>query len=102
LLSALFVVTQVHADNMNESEPEDSLRLNNPGSITKRLEEDAAPKEYLFQIPGVDGVMKPWYDFKSNLDKNHGVRSAFLIRLFIRRRATTTVPRMTLPALTST
>lgn len=74
LLSGLFVVTQVHADNMNESDPEDSLRLNNPGSITKRLEEDAAPKEYLFQIPGVDGVMKPWYDFKSNLDKSYGVK----------------------------
>ena len=74
LLSGLFAATQVHADSMSASEPEDSLRINNPGSITKRLEEDAASKEYLFQIPGVDGFMKPWYGFKANLDKNHGVK----------------------------
>jgi len=74
LLAGLISSTQVLADNTQTSEQEGDLRLNNPGSITKRLEEDAAPKEYLFQIPGVDGILKPWYTMKKNLDEQHGVR----------------------------
>jgi len=35
------------------------MNMNNPGSIVDRLEEDAAPKEYLFQFPGVSRGLKP-------------------------------------------
>lgn len=74
LLAGLVSSTQVRADNAGASEQENSLRLNSPGSITTRLEEDAAPKEYLFQFPGVDGALKPWYALKAGLDKNYGVK----------------------------
>ncbi len=50
------------------------MNMNNPGSIAERLEEDAAPKEYLFQFPGVSRVLKPWYDFKDKLDEKHGFK----------------------------
>jgi porin len=79
----LFAVTQVQADshamaaeadNMEGSAENLGLQLNNPGSIVKRLEEDAAPKEYIFQFPGVDGFMKPWYEMKKDLDKSYGVK----------------------------
>jgi porin len=48
--------------------------MGRPGSITSRLERDRIPKEYLFQFPGVSGALKPWYDLKADLDKNHGFR----------------------------
>jgi len=53
---------------------EPPLNMNNPGSIVDRLEEDAAPKEYLFQFPGVSGALKPWYDLKKDLEEKHGFR----------------------------
>jgi len=74
LLALLLVATQVQAGNTGEGGQEDSLRLNSPGSIAKRLEEDAAPKEYLFQFPGVGGVLKSWYDFKEELDEKYGLK----------------------------
>ena len=48
------------------------LNMNNPGSIVERLEEDAEPKDYIFQFPGVTGALKPWYDWKTELDEQHG------------------------------
>jgi porin len=48
------------------------MDMNNPGSIVDRLEEDAEPKDYLFQIPGVSGALKPWYDWKTELNEQHG------------------------------
>ncbi len=50
----------------------DHLPVDNPGSIMQELKEDAKKKDYLFQFPGVDGVLKPWYDFKADLSENHG------------------------------
>ena len=35
------------------------LNMNSPGSIVERLEEDAEPKDYLFQFPGLSGALKP-------------------------------------------
>ena len=50
------------------------MNMNSPGSIVERLEEDAEPKDYLFQFPGVTGVLKPWYDMKAGLDEKDGFR----------------------------
>jgi len=61
-------------DNADASEQESSLRMNNPGSIVERLEEDEKPKDYLFQIPGVSGLLKPWYEMKADLDEKHGFK----------------------------
>jgi porin len=48
--------------------------IGRPGSIPSRLRRDRIPKEYLFQFPGVSRALKPWYDFKNDLDINHGFR----------------------------
>ena len=48
------------------------MNMNNPGSIVERLEEDAESKDYIFQFPGVTGVLKPWYDWKTELNEQHG------------------------------
>jgi porin len=48
------------------------MNMNNPGSIVERLEEDAESKDYIFQFPGVTGVLKPWYDWKIELNEQHG------------------------------
>ena len=82
LMAGLLMSTQVQAGSNTEestepgnteaSEPEQDLRINSPGSIAKRLEEDAQPKEYLFQFPGLDRVMKPWYDLKKELNEKYG------------------------------
>lgn len=46
----------------------------NPGSIIERLKKDAEPKDYLFQFPGFSKVLKPWYDWKANLENKYGFR----------------------------
>jgi porin len=79
MLAGAMVTTQVYSDdassgNNEESELNLSLGINNPGSIVERLEVDAAPKEYLFQFPGLSGALKPWYDLKKNLDKKYGFK----------------------------
>jgi porin len=58
----------------NEQEDEEQLWFENPGSIAERLEEDVERKDYLFQSPGVDGALKPWYDMKADLAEKHGFR----------------------------
>jgi porin len=58
-----------------EDEAEDPpMVIGRPGSIPSRLRRDRIPKEYLFQFPGVSRALKPWYDFKADLDINHGFR----------------------------
>jgi porin len=64
-------------NNTEASEQELGLRMNNPGSIVERLEEDDKPKEYLFQFPGVSGLLKPWYDLKTYLDEKYGFKFGF-------------------------
>ncbi len=81
-LAGLLAATPVQAGSTTQetsesgsteaSEPEQDLRINSPGSIVKRIEEDAQPKEYLFQFPGLDRVMKPWYDLKKELNEKYG------------------------------
>ena len=80
LMAGLIAVTQVQASSTklenaepndtptSEQEPSLPLNMNNPGSIVERLEEDAEPKDYLFQFPGVDRALKPWYDLKADLE----------------------------------
>ncbi len=85
-MAGLIVATHVQADSTtlknaepnntgaNHKKPDLPLNMNNPGSIVERLEKDAERKDYLFQFPGVDGVMKPWYDLKADLNEKHGVK----------------------------
>jgi porin len=86
MITSLIVATQVLAgsttavnpesDNPGASEQEasESNWWSNPGSIIERLNRDEERKEYLFQFPGVGRVLKPWYEFKDNLDEKHGFR----------------------------
>jgi porin len=83
-MAGLITATQIQAqdtepqdaepDPTSESEQHPDLRINNPGSIVKRLEEDEKKKEDLFQFPGVDGALKPWYDLKAGLQEKHGFK----------------------------
>jgi porin len=62
-------------DTQAEGETEEPpMVMERPGSIEERLRRDRIPKEYLFQFPGVSRLLKPWYDFKNDLDTNHGFR----------------------------
>ncbi|UCE53190.1 MAG: hypothetical protein JSV31_28695, partial [Desulfobacterales bacterium] len=84
LMVGLIVATQVQAGNTtlenakpnntdsSEQEVEESLLFENPGSIVERMKRDAEPKDYLFQFPGVDWALKPWYELKADLDKKYG------------------------------
>ena len=87
LMVCLIAATQVQAgsttlentesSNTGASEEDPGLSMNNPGSIVERLEEDAEPKDYLFQFPGVGRALKPWYDLKTDLEKEYGLRFNF-------------------------
>ncbi|MDH3830549.1 MAG: carbohydrate porin [Gammaproteobacteria bacterium] len=69
-LTAVFAAPDESANAFDEL----PMNMNNPGSIVERLEEDAEPKEYLFQLPGVSSALQPWYDFKNDLDRKHGFK----------------------------
>jgi porin len=100
-MASLIVATQVQAGNTtqenaepgntgaSEQEPGEPLWWNNPGSIVERLEEDAEPKDYLFQFPGVDGVLKPWYELKDDLDKKHGFKFGISYSIFYQKASDT-------------
>ena len=63
--------------------------MNNPGSIVERLKEDAEPKDYLFQFPGVDWALKPWYQLKEDLDENYGFNYGISYTTFYQKASDT-------------
>ena len=64
------------ADKSGASEPERGIpRWNNPGSIVNRLRRDGVERQdYLFQLPGVDRLLKPWFELKADLDEDYGIK----------------------------
>lgn len=73
-MSVFCLSRQAESNTTASIEQDQELDIDNPGSIAKRLEEDSKQKEYLFQFPGLDGVMKPWYEMKAELAEKHGLR----------------------------
>jgi porin len=61
------------ADSQVADEPDD-LAMDNPASIAEQYRRDRTRKEYLFQIPGVDFVLKPWSDLRTHLDEKYGFK----------------------------
>lgn len=86
IMAMMLVITSpAWADDATGNESKDTVesdsdtlhqeeRFNNPGSIVKRLENDAKKKDYIFQIPGGDALLKPWYDMKAGLDEDYGLK----------------------------
>ncbi|UCG71545.1 MAG: carbohydrate porin [Chromatiales bacterium] len=52
----------------------DVLAMNNPGSIAEQYRQDRERQDYLFQIPGMNGIMEPWARVRTNLDEKHGFK----------------------------
>jgi porin len=57
-----------------DADGQDDLSFNNPGSSVAQLKEDAEKRNYLFQIPGVDEVLVPWYSFEDELEEKYGLK----------------------------
>jgi porin len=86
LMAGLIAATQVptgnttleaaEAEKTDASEQEPGIpRWNNPGSIVNRLRRDRVERQdYLFQLPGVDRLLKPWFELKADLDEDYGFR----------------------------
>ncbi len=101
LMAVLIVATQVQAGSttLEKAEPNNTdtskqevvepLGLENPGSIVERLKRDAEPKDYLFQVPGVDGALKPWYDLKDDLDEKYGFMFGMSFTTFYQKASDT-------------
>jgi len=101
LMAVLIVATQVQAESTTpeNSEPSDTdaskqeveepLGLEEPGSIVERLKRDAEPKDYLFQFPGVDGALKPWYDLKDDLNEKYGFTFGMSFTTFYQKASDT-------------
>ena len=108
LLSAIFMAglimaTQIQASStaLENAEPSDTptseqepdfLPVDEPGSIIEELEEDAERKDYLFQFPGVDEVLKPWYDLKTDLYERHGARFGISYTVLYQKASDTVGP----------
>jgi porin len=74
LVLGISVPGMVQAGSTEFEEPEVELRINSPASITKRLEQDAKKKEYLFKFPGMNRILDPWDKFKADLGKKYGFK----------------------------
>lgn len=99
MLFALLVVGCLPSTGIYASQPEtpgesDDLPMvmGRPGSIEDRLEQESKPKEYLFQFPGLSEALKPWYDLKADLDKNHGFRFGVSYTAFYQKASDTFGP----------
>jgi len=77
LLSTLVSAADENQDSsqsISSGGPDDSLDMSSPGSVEDRLEEDAKPKNYVFQFPGFSEGLQPWNDAKANLAEKPGFR----------------------------
>ena len=68
--ASMFAASLDTTDEFNDR----PMNMNNPDSIVERLDEDAEQKNYIFQFPGLSEALTPWYDFKTDLDENHGFK----------------------------
>jgi len=100
LMAVLMVAMQVQASDTTQKnaepgntdasgqEVEEPLWFENPGSIVERQKRDAEPKEYLFQLPGVDWVLEPWYDLKA-VNEEHGFNFGISYTTFYQKASDT-------------
>jgi porin len=56
---------------------EDVPQFGGPSSTGAQLEENDEVREPLLRFPGIDKALKPWFDFKANLNKKHGFSFGF-------------------------
>ena len=70
------ILEDAEADKSGVSKQERGIpRWNNPGSIVNRLRRDGVERQdYLFQLPGVDWALQPWFELKADLDKDYGFK----------------------------
>jgi len=104
LMAVLIVATQAQASSstLENTEPnntdaskhevEGPLGLENSGSIVERLKRDAESKDYLFQFPGVNHVLEPWYDFKADLKEKNGFTFGTSFTTFYQKASDTIGP----------
>jgi porin len=52
----------------------DAPTMGGPSSVGAQLEEDDAAKEPLFRLPRIDRALKPWFDWKARLKRDHGLQ----------------------------
>ena len=85
--------TQKNAEPNNtdasKQEVEEPLGLENPGSIAERLKRDAEPKDYLFQFPGVDWALKPYYELKADIAEKYGFNYGISYTTFYQKASDT-------------
>jgi porin len=74
IVSAVVTAAPQAVDDEAPAEALADPGFNSPGSIAERLREDWAPRESLFQIPGVDELLAPWYRWKAELNEEHGLK----------------------------
>lgn len=102
LMLGLIAVTQAQAGNTISEDAEADKsgvseqkrgipRWNNPGSIVNRIRRDGEyRKDYLFQFPGVDWVLQPWFELKADLDEKYGFRYGISFSTFYQKVASDT------------
>ena len=73
ILIATLLLAAASAAHSQGNEPDDSeIVMDNPGSITDRLEQQTERKDYLYR--GFTGSLERWYDHKAELEEKHGFK----------------------------
>ncbi|TNF51499.1 MAG: hypothetical protein EP304_00515 [Deltaproteobacteria bacterium] len=103
LMAGLIMASQVQAGNTTSEDAEADKsgvseqkrgipRWNNPGSIVNRIRRDGEErKDYLFQFPGVDWALQPWFELKADLDEKHGFRYGISFSTLYQKVASDTI-----------
>jgi hypothetical protein len=61
------------ADVTHAAAEPDELGLNNPASIVAEMRRDARSGEAILEVPAIDAVFDPWFDFKAGLEEQYGL-----------------------------
>lgn len=71
--------TQVfeQSENLPDQVDVGNLAIDNASSIPEQIRRDWQPKDYLFQFPGLNRVLDPWYRARKRLDEQYGLKPQF-------------------------
>ena len=73
LFCAQMVLAQTDVDG-GEDDIQQRIQVAGPLDVTTTLDENDREKDSLFVLEGFDNFLKPWLDFRQNLNDEHGFR----------------------------
>lgn len=74
VLAWLLLLAGLPGTAWSGEEPHDTGSIRNPASVGEEIDAIDTPRQPRVPMAGLDSVVQPWYDLKSKLATNYGVR----------------------------